>query len=955
MKVWDVSTSTKDRQAGGQELLSLKGAAGGGCFSPDGTRLAAASGSPDNQVKVWDARTGQQLLNIKAHTGPITSVCFSPDGTRLASGSSDKTARVWDAGSGQQLLALVGHLDSVTGVCFSPDGQRLATASHDQIAMVWDAHTGRPLLGFKGHTGFLNSVCFSPDGQRLVTGSVDHTAKVWDVATSTEGRQWGGQQHLDLKGHTATVWSVCFSPDSRRLASAGGDVTNPGKAGEVKVWDAPTGQELLTIKGHTGFVRGVCFSPDGRRLATASSDNTAKVWDARTGQQLLTLRGHTDQVLGVCFSPDGQRLATGSWDRTAKVWDARTGQLLLTLKGLTSSVWSVCFSPPGDDPGAMGRRLVTAGGDQSKPGEVKVWDARTGELLLDLKGHTETVWRVCFSADAQRLATGSVDRTAKVWDARTGQQLLTLRAHVDTVHGVCFSPDGERLVTGGWDTAAKVWDVRTGQQLLALRGHTRAVYSVCFSPDGGRLATAGWDIYNPGRPGEVKVWDGRTGQEVFALRGHTDGVTTACFSPDGRRLAAGGYDKTVKVWDVQTGKEVFGLRGHAQAIQSICFSPDGNRLVAVSGREFGAKMQPAPSEGKVWDLSMSAEGRQAGGREAFSLRGHTGWLTGVCFSQDSQRLVGTEPSGKAVVWDARTGRLLDEPPPPTVPGGAHSPDSRLFAWNDGNAVRLLRPPDDEELLVRRARTRLDPDWHAEQAARLELGQQWPAAAFHLEQALTARPSAAGRDRLVRALTETTRAQPELSSGWRRLALAQLQAGQEDAFRHTCRRMQQRFRVPGPLPQAVFALGSMPSHPAGAAVTAALPGHPAAPAGAGLFDRLQTVGASVLRPGTLPDPESWLPEIPADEKLLRGAILCRAGKHADAVKELQPLTEPIACLFRALSEHGRGSMGPARQALDEALKGLPPEKIDLYRQTPLPWQQRVESDTLRREAEALLAK
>ena len=73
-----------------------------------------------------------------------------------------------------------------------------------------------------------------------------------------------------------------------------------------------------------------------------------KVWDAQTGRELLTCKGHTGGVQSVAFSPDGKRLASGSraWDAAknayvageVKVWDAQTGQELLTLKGHTSQV-----------------------------------------------------------------------------------------------------------------------------------------------------------------------------------------------------------------------------------------------------------------------------------------------------------------------------------------------------------------------------------------------------------------------------------------------------------------------------------------------------------------------------------------------------------------------------------------------------------------------------------------
>ena len=34
-----------------------------------------------------------------AHSGPISSVAFSPDGKTILSGSYDKTLKVWDAGT----------------------------------------------------------------------------------------------------------------------------------------------------------------------------------------------------------------------------------------------------------------------------------------------------------------------------------------------------------------------------------------------------------------------------------------------------------------------------------------------------------------------------------------------------------------------------------------------------------------------------------------------------------------------------------------------------------------------------------------------------------------------------------------------------------------------------------------------------------------------------------------
>ena len=53
---------------------------------------------------------------------------------------------------------------------------------------------------------------------------------------------------------------------------------------------------------------------------------------------LLTLEGGSNP-LGVAFSPDGKRLATACSDKAVRVWDPLTGQVLLSLTGHTNSVF----------------------------------------------------------------------------------------------------------------------------------------------------------------------------------------------------------------------------------------------------------------------------------------------------------------------------------------------------------------------------------------------------------------------------------------------------------------------------------------------------------------------------------------------------------------------------------------------------------------------------------------
>jgi hypothetical protein len=59
--------------------------------------------------------------------------------------------------------------------------------------------------------------------------------------------------------------------------------------------------------------------------------------------------------------------------------------------------------------------------------------------------------------------TASNDHTARLWDTASGEELLALRGHEDTVNSVAFSTDGRRILTSSGDGTAKVWDAATSE------------------------------------------------------------------------------------------------------------------------------------------------------------------------------------------------------------------------------------------------------------------------------------------------------------------------------------------------------------------------------------------------------------------------------------------------------------------------------------------------------------
>ena len=592
-------------------------------FSPDQRRFA--TGSEDGTARIWDAASGREIRVLNCTRDFVLSVAFAPDGQRLATaggpwgdGQMTGVLKVWDAETGHLQLELAGHEYCVWSVAFSPDDRFIASSAGGWAygpgeVILWDAQTGERIRHMVGHTHSVKAVAFSPDSRALVTGSWDGSAKVWNTADGTLLHH--------LSANNGELWGVAFSPDGRRIASCG--------VGATTVWDAVTGAKLLTLEEHQHTVRGVAFSPDSQRIATGTLDQTIRVWDAQTGREQLVLKGHAGIVRSVAFTPDGRHILSGSEDRTAKLWDAVAGQAPPTLIGHTEYVNDIAFSPDS-------QTLVTASGD----GTAKLWEARTGRPLgsFGTWAKIATVGGLrsaAFSPDGHHLATAGDDATAKVWDLATGRLRLSL-PHTNVVSSILYSPDGHRLITavGVWDVGhptpsdAAVWDAATGRQLHTMP-HPRVVLGVGISLDGRLIATACAD-------GLARLWDASNGRHITTLEGHTGPLQEVAFSHVGRWIATASEDKTCKVWDVRTFRHLMTLAGHTAPVRCVTFSPDDSRIVTGSDDR----------SAKVWETTT--------GMEVLSLRDQPSQVFSVAFSPDGQRLATgiAGRNGTARLWSA---------------------------------------------------------------------------------------------------------------------------------------------------------------------------------------------------------------------------------------------------------------------------------------------------------------
>uniref|UniRef100_A0A671WWP8 Angio-associated migratory cell protein n=1 Tax=Sparus aurata TaxID=8175 RepID=A0A671WWP8_SPAAU len=346
-----------------------------------------------------EAEQDDSELTFSKHSGSVFCVSLDPATNSMAvTGGEDDKAYVWRLSDGEVLLECSGHKDSVTCAVFSHDSSLVATGDMSGMIKAWKVETKEEIWSFE--VGDLEWLEWHPCAPVLLAGTDDGNVWMWKIPS-------GDCKTFQSSACQATSGKVL--PDGKRAVVGYED-------GTVRVWDLKQGNAVYVIKGqdgHQGALTTLACNKDGSLVLTGSVDGCAKLINTATGKVGVRpdFRLTEDQssilnflLCSVFFSPSSLPLiAVAYLEGTLAIYDLSTQVLRHRCQheaGIVHLQWEESSSV-----------VSTCCLD----GALRLWDARTGSMVSEYRGHTAEILDFTINREASVAVTASGDNQAKVF------------------------------------------------------------------------------------------------------------------------------------------------------------------------------------------------------------------------------------------------------------------------------------------------------------------------------------------------------------------------------------------------------------------------------------------------------------------------------------------------------------------------------------------------------------
>ncbi len=248
-------------------------------FSPDGTKLAVAGGTPavSGELQLWDVETRKLTWSKAVTHDTIRGLSFSPDGALIACGGTDNTLRALRTKDGSEALYQASHEDWVLSTAWSSDGSHLLSVGRDRSLKLVKVETQQFIDNVTSITpgalrGGLLAVRRHPKEEQVLVGGADGTPQVFRIFREKK-RVIGDNYNLirAFESIPGRIYDLGWSPDGETLVA----VSSTGKSGAIRAYKNVDGSTLWDHSFDAGLFT-VSIHPEGERVTCAGSDGVLR-------------------------------------------------------------------------------------------------------------------------------------------------------------------------------------------------------------------------------------------------------------------------------------------------------------------------------------------------------------------------------------------------------------------------------------------------------------------------------------------------------------------------------------------------------------------------------------------------------------------------------------------------------------------------------------------------------
>ena len=650
IKVWNLQSKSLETSINTElKIIALE-------LTFDSFTIVASHG--DASLRLWDAKTGEQIGRTPAFPNIIKKMSLTHDGaTLLTIGGKADGLRKIKLHKIKAKVILNHHTKAVNVIALNKDKTILAAGSEDTTISIIEIETMKVKFTLKGHTKSVKNLIFI-DMDTLVSAAEDRTLRLWDLKNEnspgiviSDGIGISDIFHQETEENDNNVIASCYDSKLRIISlkdkkvkrqcdcellitkivrNNGGDLfyagDNQGNLSEYSL-DVLDLKKIVSSEAGSAITALAISNDDSKLFSSSMISCLISIHRLQDFTLLARMFSHSQEVTSLIVNAKSTKLFSASADNHIMIWDALNFKKIREFDSHTAAVR--CLALDGDQDS-----LYSCSEDKT----IRTWNLKDSRKIPFLEGHSYKILQMETSNNNEFLVTGDENNILFVWDLTLNTLKYTLKSSEGcSIRGLGITHDNSRIVSCNDTGIMTVWDSKSGRKIhefadndgenvskmilsngkpqhaiMAFSDSTIRCLNLAIHVMAKRfvghqgiisdlvLSKDSKIMVSAANDGKVIVWDFEKQAYIKAIYEET---TLLALSQDDTLLFTGNLGKMV-VWNFKTFETLKIFEDQEGIISKIKVSPDNQRLFASFISDDEDEDENMKNPVKVWSLKF---------------------------------------------------------------------------------------------------------------------------------------------------------------------------------------------------------------------------------------------------------------------------------------------------------------------------------------------------------------